>query len=480
MLYSAFERDLLRHSFSGGEKIKKMTEKTKKEHKNIELKKVKVNMKDKTSTQSKNDFLPLLAAVAFAYFAFGAITNVAGAIIPKIRETYNVSSSLSAFLAATFFIAYGVTSIPWGVFMEKNSKKTTLVISSVITALGVLLFAAVPGFMPNMAAMFLCGVGITGIQVALNPLVAEISDPEKYSRNLTMFMVINGAGSYAAPQLVTLIKTSGFHWSVTYWVFTAIAVVMTLSVAVPKYPSNEGTNDIDEESKASGSSEMSAEAIAKARSDELHNRKDRTTTEANLTLDLLTSKPLIYLYALGIFLYVGVEVGVANTIGFYLQDKLEIMSVMGDAAEAAKNTAISNYWGGLLLGRFIGTAVLDKVPGKYAIMGYISLAAVALFYATHSELDWALWAFPAIGFFISIMFPTIYSTCTNAFPTQYSSAVSGILCTAIIGGAVIGPVIAYVAELTQGTMDVPNWDMGLMVAYLCYAYIFCVGLFSRK
>lgn len=441
-------------------------------------------MTDKTSVKKSNDFLPLLAAVAFAYFAFGAITNVAGAIIPKIRETYNVSSSLSAFLAATFFIAYGLTSIPWGVFMEKNSKKTTLVLSSIITALGVLLFAAVPGFLPNMAAMFLCGVGITGIQVALNPLVAEISDPEKYSRNLTMFMVINGAGSYLAPQLVTIIKNGGFHWSVTYWVFTAIAVVMTLSVAVPKYPKNEGANDRDEESKVSGLSEMSASAIAKARSDELKTRGESESVSAtkqsqNLTLELLTKNPLIYLYAFGIFLYVGVEVGVANTIGFYFQDKLDIVSIMGDGAEAAKNTAISNYWGGLLLGRFIGTAVLDKVPSKYAIMGYITLAAVGLFFATNSDIEVALWAFPAIGFFISIMFPTIYSTCTNAFPKEYSSAISGILCTAIIGGAVIGPVIAFIAELTQGTESVPNWDMGLLVAYACYAYIFCVGLFSK-
>ena len=429
-------------------------------------------------TKNSNDFLPLLAAVAFAYFAFGAITNVAGAIIPKIRDTYNVSASLSATLAATFFIAYGLTSIPWGVFMEKKSKKTTLILSSIITAVGVLVFAAIPGFLPNMFAMFLCGVGIIGIQVALNPLVAEISDPEKYSRNLTMFMVINGAGSYLAPQLVTLIKNGGFHWSMTYWVFTAIAAVMTLAVAFPKYPKNEGATDRDQESTATGSSEVSAQAIAKARSDELQTRGE---TPKNLTVELLTQNPLIYLYALGIFLYVGVEVGVANTIGFYLTDKLDIVSLMGDGAEAAKNTAISNYWGGLLLGRFVGTAILDKIPGKYAIMGYITLAAASLFFATTtSDITLALWAFPAIGFFISIMFPTIYSTCTNAFPKEYSSAISGILCTAIIGGAVIGPVIAFVAELTQGSMAVPNWDAGLLVAYACYAYIFIVGLFSRK
>lgn len=399
--------------------------------------------------KNKNEFLPLLMTVAFAYFAFGAITNVAGAIIPKIRETYNVSSSLSIFLAATFFIAYGLTSIPWGIFMEKASKKTTLIISSIITTIGVVLFALVPGFTPNMLAMFLCGVGITGIQVALNPLVALISDPAKYSRNLTAFMVINGAGSYMAPQLVTLIKNLNYDWTVTYLVFTVIAIVMTIAISFPKYPV---------ETKA------------------VH----ATEAGKNLTLELLTSNPLIYLYAVGIFLYVGVEVGVANTIGLYLQDKFDIANVLGSAAEAAKNTAISNYWGGLLLGRLLGSFVLDRICGKTAIKIYISLAALSLYLAMTGDLNQALWAFPAIGFFISIMFPTIYSTATNSFSTEYSSAISGILCTAIIGGAVVGPIIAKVAELTQGSSPVPNWDTGLFVAFACYAYIFALGMFAKS
>ena len=399
-------------------------------------------MSDKTKK-----FGALLIAVAFAYFTFGAITNVAGAIVPKIRDTYQVSATWSTILAAVFFIAYGVTSLPWGLFMEKSGKKQTLIIGSAITAAGVALFAGIPGFFMNMFAMFLCGLGITGIQVALNPLVSEISDPKKYSRNLTLFMVINGAGSYAAPQLVTLIKNQGFHWSFTYWVFTAIALVMLAAISLPKFPA---------EIK--------------------HKKKDKE----DHIFEMLTSKPLIYLYAFGIFLYVGVEVGVANTIGFYLQDKFDINAVMGASAEATKNTVISNYWGGLLLGRLLGSFILDKIKGKTAIMIYISLAAASLFLAMTGDLNTALWAFPAVGFFISIMFPTIYATTTNSFEEKYTSAISGILCTAIIGGAVIGPVIAKVAEATQGTAQVPNWDAGLLVAFACYAYIFVVGLFSKE
>ena len=96
------------------------------------------------------------------------------------------------------------------------------------------------------------------------------------------------------------------------------------------------------------------------------------------------------------------------------------------------------------------------------------------------DINQALIAFPLIGFFISIMFPTIYSLATNSFPKEYASAISGILCTAIIGGAVIGPVIAAVAEANQGTALVPNWDTGLLVAFACYAYIFVLSVFAKE
>ena len=405
-------------------------------------------MKEVGKEESSKDFTALLAAVAFAYFSFGAITNVAGAIIPKIRETYSVSSSLSSFLAATFFIAYGLTSVPWGMFMDKAGKKKTLLLSSAITTLGVLLFAAIQSFGMNMFSMFLCGVGITGVQVALNPLVAEISDPAKYSRNLTAFMVINGAGSSLAPFLVTFLKDQGLHWSTTYWVFTAIAVVMLAAIAIPKFPSEQATETKEVE---------------------------QVEDETNYTFDLLTSKPLIYLYAAGIFLYVGVEVGVANTIGFYFEDKFNISALAGADAEAIKNSTIGLYWMGLLAGRLVGTAVLNKVSGKVAIRTYIALAAGMLYLAMTGDFKQAQWAFPAIGFFISIMFPTIYSLATNSFPKEYNNAISGILCTAIIGGAAIGPVIAKVAEVFQGSAAVPNWDAGLVVAFACYAYIFILG-----
>src|SRR3989338_2832841 len=126
---------------------------------------------------SKKSYFPLLIAVAFTYLTFGAITNVAGAIVPKIKETYQVSGSASSFLASVFFIAYGLTSVPFGSLINKLGSKFTLVIGSVITTVGVFMFASIPGYYANMVAMFICGIGITALQVAANPLVQKISNP---------------------------------------------------------------------------------------------------------------------------------------------------------------------------------------------------------------------------------------------------------------------------------------------------------------
>ena len=402
-------------------------------------------------------------SVGFGYFTFGAITNVAGAIVPKIRETYNVSASLSIVLAAVFFIAYGLTSLPWGFFMTEKGKKKALIYSTLVTILGVLMFASIPGFIMNMIAMFLCGVGVTGIQVVLNPLVNDISDSAKYSRNLTICMVLMGAGSYMAPQLVTLIKSLSLPWTFSYWVFSILGLIMLAAIATQKFPkiSAQEAKDLDNEQEAKP---VKSEA-----------------KEENLVLQLITKEPLIYLYALGIFLYVGVEVGIANSIGFYLEDKFEISKLMGESAEAVKNTAVSNYWGALLLGRLISSAYLDKISNRLAIKVHAALALVFISIAvTATDVNMVLWSLPAVAFCISIMFPTIYSLTTNNFEDKYSDPISSVLCTAIIGGAFIGPLIAKVAEATQGSAAVPSWDTGFIIAFVCYAYLFVVSLLPAQ
>jgi fucose permease len=262
-------------------------------------------------------------------------------------------------------------------------------------------------------------------------------------------MVVMGAGSYAAPQVVTFMKSLGLSWNYTYWVFAVLAVILLVAMQMQTFP---GKSAQTEGISAAGDSQESNSVIA------------------------LLKQPKIYFYALGIFLYVGVEVGIANTIAFYLEDRFAISSMLGEQAELVKNTTISNYWLGLLLGRLISSSFLDKISGRLAIKIYISLATVALYFATHTEnLTVALWAFPVIAFFLSIMFPTIYSMTNNRFPKKYSDAISSVLCTAIIGGACIGPAIAWLAESTSVT-NTPNWNTGLYIAYACFAYLFIVSL----
>ena len=399
-------------------------------------------------TNSKKNYFPLLIAVAFTYLTFGAITNVAGAIVPKIKETYQVSGSASSFLASVFFIAYGLTSVPFGSLINKFGSKFTLVTGSIITTIGVFMFASIQGYYSNMAAMFICGIGITALQVSANPLVKEISNPEKYSRNLTLFMVLFGVGSTFAPYIVTFIKSLGLAWNYTYWFFTVMSLIMLLLLSFPKYPEEK--------------------------------RLETDGKKNKVSISELLKDPMIILYALAIFLYVGVEVGVAVNIGLFLEDVHKISAVLGEGEEAAKNAAVGNYWLGLLIGRLIGGFVLDRIHPKKAIKIYITLAAVALASAIYSKnISIVLWSLPMVGFFISIMFPSIYGLAIESYSKEYSGIISGILCTAIIGGAVIAPVITKAGEIA-GSVQNPNWHIGMLVAFACYAYIFTVGLWAKS
>ncbi len=291
---------------------------------------------DKKNT---NDFWALVLSMSFSFLAFGLFSNIAGAIIPKIRDFYAIDASQAALLASAFFLAFGLSAIPWGLLIDKKGKKFALVSSSFVCLLAVIIFAAVPSYVVSMLAMFTCGIGVTGLQTSLNPLVAEISKPGAVSRNLSLFMLVNGLGCFAAPHLVTYVHSQGLNWTFNYWIFAVVAFLMIIFNWMVQYPQPQsGSND-----KEAGSS-------------------------FDLLFELIQQHPTVFVYVIAIFVYVGVEVGVANTIAFYLQDKHLLNEQVGLGTEIAKNSTISNYWGGLLVGRFLGAFLLEKIPEKFAIM----------------------------------------------------------------------------------------------------------------
>ena len=377
--------------------------------------------------------IQLLALLCLNYFTYSLITNIPGVLLPYWKDSFHLSSMVLTFLGSVFFMAYGLTSFPQGVLLDKFGNKKMFLFGIGLVFLGSIVFAIFPEYVVGLFSLFVIGIGVTALQMVSNLLVKEIDEDEtKYSRNLTLTQIFCGVGGLGGGFLIGfLIKDLGFHWQSIYYVFSILAMIVAVWVFLTNIP----------------------EAHDK------HDSKPTTNDYINLV-----KNPLMIMFAMGIFVYVGIEVGVATWISTFLVDKFDMM----------KSTAamvVGLYWGFLALGRFAGGILLNYLNTSnalllYAIGAFISstLAVVA-----PDKMVSAI-CFILVGFFASIMFPSIFSLCVNSFDKKEEGAVAGILCTTIVGGAVTAPVIGFLDKLTSLPIAL------IIVGVLSFGYIGFIGL----
>lgn len=377
--------------------------------------------------------LQLLALLCLNYFTYSLITNIPGVLLPYWKDSFHLSSMVLTFLGSVFFMAYGLTSFPQGVLLDKFGNKKMFLFGIGLVFLGSILFAIVPEYVVGLFSLFIIGIGVTALQMVSNLLVKEIDEDEtKYSRNLTLTQIFCGVGGLGGGFLIGfLIKDLGFHWQSIYYVFSILAMIVAVWVFLTNIP----------------------EAHDK------HDSKPTTNDYINLV-----KNPLMIMFALGIFVYVGIEVGVATWISTFLVDKFDMM----------KNTAamvVGLYWGFLALGRFAGGILLNYLNTSKALLLYAIGAFISLTLAVVvPDKMISAGCFILVGFFASIMFPSIFSLCVNSFDKKEEGAVAGILCTTIVGGAVTAPVIGFLDKLTSLPVAL------IIVGVLSFGYIGFIGL----
>ena len=330
-------------------------------------------------------------------------------------------------------MAYGLTSFPQGVLLDKFGNKKMFLFGIGLVFLGSIVFAIFPEYVVGLFSLFVIGIGVTALQMVSNLLVKEIDEDEtKYSRNLTLTQIFCGVGGLGGGFLIGfLIKDLGFHWQSIYYVFSILAMIVAVWVFLTNIP----------------------EAHDK------HDSKPTTNDYINLV-----KNPLMIMFAMGIFVYVGIEVGVATWISTFLVDKFDMM----------KSTAamvVGLYWGFLALGRFAGGMLLSYLNTSKALLLYAIGAFISLTLAVVApdKMVSAI-CFILVGFFASIMFPSIFSLCVNSFDKKEEGAVAGILCTTIVGGAVTAPVIGFLDKLTSLPIAL------IIVGVLSFGYIGFIGL----
>lgn len=392
------------------------------------------------------------------FFIFGGITSLNDVIIPKLKDLFTLSYAQAMLVQSAFFAAYFIVSIPAAAIVRRIGYMRTAVVGLLTMTAGCLLFipASSSGvFATFLVALFVLASGITIVQVVANPLISLLGAPQTAHSRLTFAQAFNALGTTVFPYVGAIL------------ILGSLATVdpSTLSgAALDAYRAAE-THVVVQTYIGL------AIALAVVAALVWHNRNKLVQARAPKVsmlqaFELLGQKRFAF-GALCIFLYVGAEVAVGSLIVNYLMEA----NVLGlSAEEAGKHVPL--YWGGAMVGRFIGAALLRMFsPGKVLACA-AGMTITLLLVSANTTGMVSGWALLAVGLFNSIMFPTIFSLACEGLGERAAEG-SGLICMAIVGGAIVPLLTGHAADLV-------GLKLALMVPLLCYAVILCFGIFARR
>ncbi|USD24507.1 MFS transporter [Flagellimonas marinaquae] len=395
-------------------------------------------------------YIHIIGLVMIVFFVISFITNILNSIIVDVKDSFDLSLTLTGLLPFTFFIAYGIMSIPAGFLSEKYSERTLLSVSFLVMALASLGFALLPQYAVFSITLFVLGCCMAVLQVIINPMLRVAGGEEHFAFNSVLAQLVFGAASFLSPYLYkylvskdntddTLAETlrgwvpQDLPWASLYIVFAAIALILFFYVFFTKYPKFEKT----EEEKAG----------------------DRSSY-----WDLLKNKWTI-LYFLGIFCYVGTEQGVGNWISQFLSQYHGL-----DPQTVGANT-VSYFWAMLTVGCLLGLLLLKFMDSRKLLILATSITIICLVVALTGSAQMALIGFPMVGFFISVMYSIIFSLALNSVKEHHGS-LSGILCTGIAGGAVIPFIVGGLGEIM-------SLQSGMFFLIIPLGFILSIGFWAK-
>ncbi len=409
-----------------------------------------------TKQASYSGSLTLLTTL---FFIWGFITCLNDILIPHLKAVFTLSYTQAMLVQFCFFTAYFVVSVPSGYLLKKISYKAGIVTGLSVASLGCLLFypaASQHCYALFLVALFVLASGITLLQVAANPYVTLLGKPETASSRLTITQAFNSLGTTIAPYFGALLVLSTA-------VKGAEDIAQLNSVELSTYQALQATAVQIPYLGLAAFLLLLAVVFAVIKLPDIQVLDipfDKTTS----ILDKASAwaYPHLVLGAVGIFMYVGAEVCIGSfLINFLTEPTVADLSIV----EAGKYASI--YWGGAMVGRFLGAAIMQKVSANKLLTFNALLAIILVLTAVVGTGPLVMWALLAVGLCNSIMFPTIFSLAINGLG-QHARQGSGILCTAIVGGAIL--------PLLQGVFaDQVGIQNAFIIPALCYAYIVFYG-----
>jgi FHS family L-fucose permease-like MFS transporter len=378
------------------------------------------------------------------FFAIGFLTCLNDIIVPHFKAIFSLDYAQAMLIQFSFFAAYFVVSAPSGIAVRRLGYKRSILLGLVVAAAGCAGFygaAAFRSYAMFLGSLFVLASGFTLLQVAANPYVAVLGSKETASSRLTLTQAFNSLGTTLAPLVGASFLLSGADGAAAdraaarsvqtpYLSFAVVLVAMALALRAFRLPEAHA-----EQTVPGGRSVWS---------------------HAPLTFG-----------AVAIFVYVGAEVAIGSLLVSFLREP-SIGAI--DAGTAAR--CVSFYWGGAMIGRFAGAAMLRKWAPPRVLSAFAGAALVLVCVAILARGPVAMVAILSVGLFNSIMFPTIFTLAIDGLGERTGDA-SGVLCMAIVGGALV--------PLLEGAVaDRAGVQTAFTVPLVCYAYIAWYGIVGSK
>jgi FHS family L-fucose permease-like MFS transporter len=402
------------------------------------------------ATSNAPSYVGPFITVATLFFIFGFITNLNMAMVPHLRSIFDLPYAWAMLANSAFFLAYFVFSSPTSKLIETIGYKRTMVVSLFIQVVGCLLFvpaAKMVSFPLFLSAVFVVGAGVTALQTAVNPYVAILGPEHSAPVRLTLAQALNSLGGTIAP-------------------LVAGAYILTDPASLASKAAIANTVRGPYIAIAAGLLILGFAVMFMHLPHIVQTQEFRPAKEGDPILSRsIWSYRHTVLGAVGIFVYVGVEVGLASIAVNYFKtegvDSLKTASFM-----------VSLYWFGALVGRLLGSWILTKVKSGLLLGIFGFAAAFFLVVSMFSSGPVAIWSIVICGFFNSIMFPNIFALGIAGLGPMTSKG-SGLIMTAVVGGAVIPPLIGKAADL----MGIQH---AFVIPVLCYLFIAYYGLWGSK
>jgi FHS family L-fucose permease-like MFS transporter len=397
-----------------------------------------------------------LVIVTVLFFMWGLLTSLNDVLIPHLKAVYQLSYVQATLVQFCFFSAYFAVSVPAGALIRRIGYQAGAVAGLAIAALGCAMFYPAPdcGYGVFLLAFFVLASGITILQVAANPYVTILGDPATASSRLTLTQAFNSLGTTVGPALGGVLILSGALLSAAE--LGALPAAEQLAYRAHQAAAVQGPY------LALGAALLClAIFFALAKLPRIA-QPDAAAATPRPARSLFSQRRLV-LGAIAIFLYVGGEVSIGSFLINFMGD-----SRIAGLSAAAAAPYVSYYWGGAMAGRFIGFGVMRYVsPGiALGVNAACSVALILVAVLGHGQV--AMWALLAVGLCNSIMFPTIFSMALHQLGAATGQG-SGLLCMAIVGGAVM-PFLQGLAA------DLIGLQPSFLVPAACYLFIFYFGL----